>query len=79
MRVQQFQRGLLPVDPGVLLDLEQHAQVVARDLCHVMDNLRNSLHAVSTHHLHTCATSYTCLVCGDVLQSLWPVMPCQGS
>jgi len=41
------ERRIAPIDPGVLLEIESSAKHVAADLVHVMENLRNSLHAVS--------------------------------
>ena len=35
------------MDPNVLLDLEKQAHKIAANLDYIMDNLRNSLHAVS--------------------------------
>ena len=35
------------MDPNVLLDLEKQAHKIASNLDYIMDNLRNSLHAVS--------------------------------
>ena len=42
----QFKRHITPIDPGVLVEIERQAQTVAVELSYVMDNLRNSLHAV---------------------------------
>ena len=39
----------VPLDPNALRDLERHAQKVASNLEYIMDNLRNSLHAVGGH------------------------------
>jgi hypothetical protein len=36
-----------PIDPGALLEMEKSARQVATEMSHVMDNLRNSLFAVS--------------------------------
>ncbi|XP_064399650.1 uncharacterized protein LOC135346083 isoform X2 [Halichondria panicea] len=38
--------GVSLIDPDVLGDLERRAKVIAGNLNHVMDNLRNSLHAL---------------------------------
>lgn len=40
------ERWIAPIDPGAVLELERSAKHVATDLVNVMDNLRNSLHAV---------------------------------
>ena len=38
---------MAPIDPGALLEMEKSARHVATEMLHVMDNLRNSLYAVS--------------------------------
>lgn len=38
---------MAPIDPGALLEMEKSARHVATEMLHVMDNLRNSLFAVS--------------------------------
>lgn len=38
---------LIPLDPRVLRDLEKQARKIASNLEYIMDNLHNSLHAVS--------------------------------
>ena len=40
-------------DPGALVELERHTQTVAAELSYVMDNLRNSLHAMSLYNITT--------------------------
>ena len=45
--LSQLSEGVSLIDPDVLGDLERRAKVIAGNLNHVMDNLRNSLHAVS--------------------------------
>ena len=44
----KLEAGTAPIDPQILNDLEIRAQLVAANLSQVMDNLRNSLHAVSS-------------------------------
>ena len=41
------ERWIAPIDPGAVLELEKCAKLVSADLVHIMDTLRNSLHAVS--------------------------------
>lgn len=38
---------MAPIDPGALLEMEKSARGIATEMTHVMDNLRNSLYAVS--------------------------------
>ena len=45
------ERWVAPIDPGALLEMEKSAKHVATELSHVMDNLRNSLYAVSKKKL----------------------------
>ena len=40
---------MTPIDPGALLEIEKSARHVATEMSHVMDNLRNSLYAVSIY------------------------------
>lgn len=47
----QLEKELAPIDPNVLHNLERQAQKVAASLVYIMDNLRNSLHAVSSPNL----------------------------
>ena len=62
-------RPLSPVDPNALRDLELQAKKVASSLDYIMENLHNSLHAVSIIivHLHVLTTTYVyvpaCTVC----------------
>ena len=44
--LMQRHRKSVPIDLGALLQLEIHAKQVAGELSFMMDNLRNSLHAV---------------------------------
>ena len=44
-------RELTPIDPDILRNLEEEARKVAGSLTYIMDNLRNSLYAVSNQQL----------------------------
>ena len=45
----EVSRPLSPLDPNAVRDLELQAKKVASSLDYIMENLHNSLHAVSLH------------------------------
>ena len=51
-------RPLSPVDPNALRDLELQAKKVASSLDYIMENLHNSLHAVSKYIFMFLTTTY---------------------